>query len=699
MPAGIPDVSSILASLQDQMHYGIDYLSIPTFGLVKEHFLVAYADVLQASRSTYAFAEITSKPLAIIVSLIARYLWTLLKIVAEHTVYHAVLAMKETWQQMMFASRWFVAYQRSLTAAAIYMEMLFIFLLIGMYALRKYIKKKKYVERVTKWYHRKKYITIMKYNYLVDQVAKTSILIALLLPHMIYMAVVGLIKWFLPSVITYFANKTPLSDVIGFYVPFLRTIWVINQWRSSGVEVEKSMEEFTNNGSKPAKEESYGILSMFRKKRTESEYEKTIKKGKVNSAQKNKISCSKKPITRTRLSDDQKQLVEKASQLLQYWVVYALISAVVQTLMLLPVVSSLLSNINTTTQRVSVFPWKQKKMSWLNRIKPSREHYQEFELFFFVWLRLLPTSFTNASSVCDEKGVNHKIAALENPEKLRRSMTIPLSTRPIDIIYERISPIIVALVSSSSHLLQQSANGGMSKEDDGAQSFVLRGVAWCKSLLDVMVWTKIISDVTRGRIISTLIEWTDLLPAMLTIVMPGYFTRYGIIYASLVVPSANSSQCHQSLKKLTTNTETVNRMTVALRFLKYWVIHGLLSCLLSTFAPVFAWIPLSTHAVLIVWAYLQNEGMTNRLYNALEWDLIAFGLLNAHPHQQSGDINDTVTMKVINSIAKRVPSTVSHSLSQTSLPDVAESNERDNGDEMQNGKTTIIENNPYTVKD
>ena len=54
--------------------------------------------------------------------------------------------------------------------------------------------------------------------------------------------------------------------------------------------------------------ESHGILSMFRKKRTESEYEKTIKKG----------SSTKKATTRTRLSDDQKRVDDKALQLLQY---------------------------------------------------------------------------------------------------------------------------------------------------------------------------------------------------------------------------------------------------------------------------------------------------------------------------------------------------------------------------------------------
>jgi len=47
MPAGIPDAAALLASLQSQIYVGIDFLQIPSVGLVRENFLVAYADVLK----------------------------------------------------------------------------------------------------------------------------------------------------------------------------------------------------------------------------------------------------------------------------------------------------------------------------------------------------------------------------------------------------------------------------------------------------------------------------------------------------------------------------------------------------------------------------------------------------------------------------------------------------------------------------
>ena len=675
MPAGIPDVAVLLASLQSQISLGIDFFQIPSVGLVKENFLVAYADVLQASRSTYAFVEITSKPLIILTSIILKCILTLLKIICEHTVYHAVLAMKEAWQQMLYASRGFLAYQKTLSPTAIYMEFAFIFLLIGLYALRKYIKKKKYVQRITKWYEQNKNNACMKYNRFVDQVAKTSMLVALMLPHLLYLALMVVLKWFFPVVVAYLANRTILSDLISFWFPMAKTVMVIHQWRSFGFEVETivSKEPTNSAGStKTSDGESHGILSMFRKKRTESKYEKTIKKGNSKNATN---------FRNLRLSDDQKQVVDKALQLLQYWVVYALMRTVAQTLMLIPIVSRLLSNIQLKEQKVSSLPWKQKKSTWLNRIKLSREVFQECKLLFFIWLRLLPTSLTSTSSVSNED----KEAVLEKP-KSRRSATVPFSNRPVDIIYERLSPMIVALVSSSSHLLQVDVS---ESNKDGPQSFVSRGVAWCRSLLDVMVWTKMISEKTKGRIISTLVEWTDLLPAMVTLCMPSYFTKYGIIFVQLIVPSANSARCHESLKGVKTNTETVKIMSVGLRYLKYWIIEGILSWILSAFAPLLAWIPLSTHAILVLWAYAQNESIIHRLYNALEWDLIAFGFLKAHPHQEGADFNDTVTMKVFNSIAKRVPSNLSQS-SQTVLVENVDDKESGSGvvETREEGETT-----------
>lgn len=388
---------------------------------------------------------------------------------------------------------------------------------------------------------------------------------------------------------------------------------------------------------------------------------------------KKKGAKTKKPqITRTRLSDEQKKVVQEASQLLQYWVVYALISSVFQTLLLLPIASRILSNVNTKPRAASSLPWKQKKLtSWLNRIniKPSKEFLEEGKLLFFIWLRMLPTSFAGRNkgdSETDGEGklptgnttVKNRVAAFEKAKsKVRKDSKAPFSNLPVDIIYDRLSPLVIAALSSSSRLLQ---NDG-SIDANGPKSFLMRGVAMCRSFLDAMVWTKMISAKTKERIIVILVECSDLLPASVSFFMPSYFTNYGIIFVSFLVPSGKSAIACNSLKKTQTNTEIVKSMESTLRFLEYWIIQTIVYWIISAFTPVLAWVPLSTHLTLILWAYVQLEVVTTSWYNALEWDLVAFGLLNAHPHQKDAEnvkVEDTTAMKVFNRIAKHVPSSL-----------------------------------------
>jgi hypothetical protein len=178
------------------------------------------------------------------------------------------------------------------------------------------------------------------------------------------------------------------------------------------------------------------------------------------------------------------------------------------------------------------------------------------------------------------------------------------------------------------------------------------------------------------------------MPALLTIFMPSYFTNYGCIYAQYLVPSAASSQSYEQIrKKYLTNTEKVEIMFSISRYLKYWVIQGLVSSLLSAFTPILVWIPLSTHVTLLLWAYIQNENVTLQFYDALECDLVAFGLLHRHDRHEVIDVNDTVTMKVFQSIKSRVPSNLSGHSSTSSLKNITkqENNDKPQNDEVDTG--------------
>eukprot|EP00558_Chaetoceros_sp_UNC1202_P006851 CAMPEP_0197237044 /NCGR_PEP_ID=MMETSP1429-20130617/3986_1 /TAXON_ID=49237 /ORGANISM="Chaetoceros sp., Strain UNC1202" /LENGTH=475 /DNA_ID=CAMNT_0042695965 /DNA_START=49 /DNA_END=1476 /DNA_ORIENTATION=- len=358
-------------------------------------------------------------------------------------------------------------------------------------------------------------------------------------------------------------------------------------------------------------------------------------------------------------------------------------------------------------------PWSKKKLFWVDRIKPSPEFLQECKLLFFVWLRLLPTSVirnrSSGSDVNDERvksphaksgSVKGRIAALENP-KARKVTKVPFSNRPIDIIYNKISPVVVALVSSSSHLLQSSSDG--SDDDDfgtKTQSYIVKGIAFCRKFLDVMVWTKMISENTQNRIVSTLLECSNLLPAAVTLLMPSYFTSFGVVYVQLIVPCATSANSHDALKRAKTNMDMVRLTNTGVRYLQYWVVQGILSLILSSFAPVLAWIPLSTHLVWLFWAYTQLEGTTVRLYDILEWDLIAFGILTSHPNKsgkENMDVNNSSMMKLFNTVISRIPSDSRHSIHGSVASDEDDkqiAGERKIMIEAQEGAEYIVEANP-----
>ena len=97
------------------------------------------------------------------------------------------------------------------------------------------------------------------------------------------------------------------------------------------------------------------------------------------------------------------------------------------------------------------------------------------------------------------------------------------------------------------------------------------------------------------------------------------------------------------------------------RYLQYWIIYAIMSSVLSSFAPVLSWIPLSTHLTWVSWAYIQLEATTSWIYDVVEWDLMAFGMLHRHTchdekRMQSRGAQDAITMKLINSILTKVPS-------------------------------------------
>jgi len=541
-----------------------------------------------------------------------------------------------------------------------------------------------------------KFQIFKKYETFVDSVAQTSMVLALLLPHILYVLAVISLKYVAPSFVRYLATKTFLTAVISVYHPILKTILLVHRW--VGIAAAQKKERDDNKNATPsrkcgAEDKRSSIFSLFRKKNGITD--KYLAAASQNSPQganmikvpvdgQRSVKISSSDCSSSSSSSD-KDLTEEVIELLKYWSVYAFLTTTYLTLSLLPFIGRIFSNKSLADMAVS----SRSRLSVLRKIRISRELTEEVKLVFFVWLNFLPTS---TRSKCDGAPyetdgniattvVKNKALVLDKKVQASQRITVrknvkSFTSQPLDIFYERLSPLAISLVQSSTTSLLQSSNILHQKDTDiiengndnsgsyTIQSLIMKAISGFRSILDVLVWSNIIAGKTKHKIIAILTECVDLLPALATLCMPSYFTSYGIIYVRLVVPAAKSVHVINALHKCTNNDDKKLKndlIAAVVRYLKYWVIHFILHMFLTSFSPILDWIPLVTHMQWILWAYVHLESSTLHLYSIFSRDLMAFGLLNQHTNNEMNeqpelDINDTVVVKVLKSIFKRLPS-------------------------------------------
>ncbi len=586
--------------------------------------------------------------------------------------------------------------------------------------------------------------------------AQTSLILALLLPHILYIITISTFKYLTPSLVQYLATSTIAADLISFYIPLWKTLIVVLKYKhvcdigqrdkpTTITDTDTTTHARVDESESESMKKSTGYFSFLYKSTLRptgtvaDEYKKAITNKKSNN---NSNKGGGGPIP-TKKSSSQKHTQTKefnvneinatskeATELLKYWIVYGIITSFIHIATLLPILGRIFYNanpINAKKAATSISKWRttKKNISLLDKIKIPTSVLEEIKLFFFSWLRLLPTSLTllsfnnnnttnsnNSSTTITNTATNNtgsvknRIKAMEKQSTTttssrRRSSSKTTNTynsfsnQPLDIMYEKLSPIVTStnaiLVRSSNNNNNYNNNTTISNPLD---SFKAKVILFSQTMLNAMVWTKIISESTKELIENTFSQCRQLLPAALTLTMPSYFTTYGVIYVQFIVPHANSTTTYNEFYCQYNNRHEVlsiidkdgcineKWISISLRiihYLQYWTIQAILSSILISFAPVLAWIPLSTHLIWLLWAYVQLESKTKRLYNIMEFDLLAFGILKTDrtlfvscdeegrgkkmDHNSGNDsasvIKDTVTMQFLNSIMETVPSNLS----------------------------------------
>ena len=655
MPTGVPIVSALVEHAAES----IDYLQIPPYQTYKQALQIVASDFCTTAKSSWHLLVLTLTPFYIILKLLTHLFLVGLGVIAEHTIKHGVVTARECALQVHTGLSWFVAWQRSLSIAAVAVELATVAAGIGLYMIRRYIQKHRYVERTQRWFRRKLNATIKLYNGFVRTVSKTSVLLALLLPHLLYVLVVVTLYYVAPWFLRYFAMHTPTTSIISVVIPLVRTISFLNRWKSSaGKDSEKKIGETDKIGAVASPN---GATTTAKKRKTRSStgraadryLEATMKPAGMAA------STAKKQLES--MSADQ-TLRAEGMDLLRYWVVYALLCALFRAISLMPVVGSLVTaGAVMTPEKTSRWaaPSKPGRFSTLiYSLRPNERLIKEIKLVFFIWLLYLPTSLTGAAAEGSRKkgkSVKDKVTAWET-----KIVSGDLN-RPVIIVYKRFAPIAVSVAKVSLQLTQEgrgqqsgTPSAPTATQRRTAPSMLARlltkAIGFIRYVLEVTVFTRMISPETRDWILAAIADGAALLPAAITLAMPGYFTQFGVLYVSNVVPAASSS--------VASDSEDSASMA---RYLRYWVIHTLLSCLLESFRPVLAWVPLSTHATWILWAYLQFEPVTTKLFALIEWDLTAFGLLHAGKGPKNGessaahDMGKAVTIQLLKKASSILP--------------------------------------------
>ena len=574
---------------------------------------VAVKDVAAASRSTYSLGYLTFRPVFILLGILGHYLAIILKFVAKHSVEKGWIAAKEGYSQTRTATIWFVNYQRDLSSSAKYAELGLLSALAMLWLLRRHVRKKRYAERVQRWYDQKKRRTLRRYHNFVERVAKTSSFLAALLPHVFYSLLMIAAKRFLPGLITFLATKTYLTSAMSFWFPLYQTCATIAQMKPHIVAYREE-EKLKDDAGKDARSKS--ALPSMRKKREREQVEmELLRRGAVD--------------------------------LLKYWTVYAILTAIVGTAKLLPVVGRILD-------ATKVDPAKAAKSKWFSLPRFSTGFVQEVCLVFFTWLRLMPTSIT------DDEIANVEVAlSITKPADARKPTLSNTLKRPVDIMFNWSSPMALMAMNSTA-FLKSSSN-----DDSRASTFFANVLKKFSTLLEVLVWSRFISASFKEWLVTTIIESSALAPAFTTLLMPSYFTSFGVIYVSLVVPAGYSADSARSILRPTSKLAVLTpKMDEASRYLKFWVVHAVLTLLLGAFAPFLAWIPLSTHVTWLLWAYVQLKSTTLGIFTFFESEL---------GHSR---IEDTVVARSTRRLLSALPSGVGNSTTASDKPDESDGADR-----------------------
>jgi hypothetical protein len=481
-----------------------------------------------------------------------------------------------------------------------------------------------------------------RYRSTVQRIARGSLLLAAMTPHVLFASVAVGLKLLLPRLITWLATETSVTSLLSWWYPVGATITLLHQISQEGKEPDIDDKNSNNNHN------SIGNGTLARPAAEEKENNANSKPQRKPTKTSTTSPKPRKPCfprtapassssTREAEEEDRGKSRRRRSfflpstprfhhdnpaqevhEWLQYWMVYASVQAVARLLYLLP--GSSLWRYGTSVANHSF-------------LLPAGS---QLQLLFYIWIYVLPYTVLPIPDLPD--------------------------TKPLFFLTDyMIRPTILSLT--------EAVSGAISL------SFWERHVVGkVTALLDALVMIRFVKRATADWCWHVVHSMRHTAVPSITLLMPGMVTNYGVLYVQYAVPLSVAAAAstitttttmtnvvarHKKTNDTNTNQKQQQQQQL---LLQYWVLHALTQGILEQCSSILWWIPLSTHFTFVLWCYWNLDVSVRQWYPAVQQELQAFGLL---PGEMVQTWESTRTSRIFNMVLARLPSAAANDTDDT----------------------------------
>ena len=604
-------------------------LELPAWNLYRDAWAICTRDVLQASSSVYNLSYLTLKPILLLVWILLGHLWRFLLEHGGRSLHKAAIHLK-------MASIHFYRFQISLNKTQILGEAALLAMCVGLYYLRKWLLKQTYWAKFQKWYKLQKRKTIRSYTNTVHKIAKVSKILAMALPHLVFLAVgIGLIM-VLPGLVRWITYETPTVVLLSLYYPFFSTLaWVHSQrhdFKSThNNNTTSTSKNEIHSKTSPSKESQTTTANANANANQSSSNSNSAAERKKKFVQKAKAKASKTKKSAPSFVVETASL-ETTKYWLQYWQLYAFVQAFGSCVSMIPIVGRFLIS--------------HPIVGFLTG---------ECKLLFFVW-------------IFGMEKILGKTAAKD---------AFLAEALPLRLLHKFIRPLVLQL-----HTLVSDA---ISKEF--WQKWV---VSKSKTILDISVMVRAISSERKDWLLHIVEESRVLTLPSITLLMPGFVTQFGVAYVQYMVPSAKSAEASSSKTKLVYLQYWILHCGTA------GLLHKLSGVLwwipFSSHLIFLVWSYLVLPQSIQSWYGIVESEL-------LAFGILPQGAASSTNNESAVKISETKTAWLFQSLVQRLPSAASNEREEEQEPDIQTNSTKEEAKSLQDESSLQVSNETVVAQE